>query len=569
MIIFKTVKYKNLLSSGNIFTEIDLTSNKTTLIVGENGSGKSSLLDALTFVLFNKPFRKINKSQLLNSITNKNLVVELDFEINKTNYRLVRGIKPSIFEIYKNNQLINQSADSKDYQEMLEKQILKINYKSFCQVVVLGSATFLPFMQLSSPQRREIIENLLDLQIFSIMNTLLKDKITSNKDLIKDCENSKNLLEQKITLSQEYLKKIDNNIQKNENNKKILIEEIDLKLSSIENDYNQTQDKIKKIKKKISGEDEYSKKYSEMQKLKNKIENNIDRIDEEINFFNDNDNCPTCKQNIENIFKEKSVEEKQKQISQLKEGLNKIDKSIKKVSEKLIEISSHKNSYNELLLHLNVLKNENSSLLKNKELICKQFDEIDINESIEENKKIIEYKNDLEKIESKYYELLEERNVLNASSILLKDGGIKTQIIKKYVPIINKSINKYLSMFNFYVKFELDEEFNEKIKSRHRDEFSYSSFSEGEKMKINLAILFTWRDIAKIRNSINTNLLIMDEVFDSSLDSNSTEDFMKILSDQDNKTNIVVISHKTEQLNDKFENIIRFKKIKNFSKVLQ
>lgn len=569
MIIFKTVKYKNLLSSGNIFTEIDLTSNKTTLIVGENGSGKSSLLDALTFVLFNKPFRKINKSQLLNSITNKNLVVELDFEINKTNYRLIRGIKPSIFEIYKNNQLINQSADSKDYQEMLEKQILKINYKSFCQVVVLGSATFLPFMQLSSPQRREIIENLLDLQIFSIMNTLLKDKIATNKDLIKDCENSKNLLEQKITLSQEYLKKIDNNIQKNENNKKILIEEIDLKLSSIENDYNQTQDKIKKIKKKISGEDEYSKKYSEMQKLKNKIENNLDRIDEEINFFNDNDNCPTCKQNIENIFKEKSVEEKQKQISQLKEGLNKIDKSIKKVSEKLIEISSHKNSYNELLLHLSVLKNENSSLLKNKELICKQFDEIDINESIEENKKIIEYKNDLEKIESKYYELLEERNVLNASSILLKDGGIKTQIIKKYVPIINKSINKYLSMFNFYVKFELDEEFNEKIKSRHRDEFSYSSFSEGEKMKINLAILFTWRDIAKIRNSINTNLLIMDEVFDSSLDSNSTEDFMKILSDQDNKTNIVVISHKTEQLNDKFENIIRFKKIKNFSKVLQ
>jgi len=569
MILFKKIRYKNLLSTGNNFTEIDLCGKKTTLIIGENGSGKSSILDALTFSLFNKPFRKINKSQLLNTITNKGLVVEIEFDISNVKYKVIRGIKPNIFEIYKNGNLLNQSADSKDYQEILEKQILKINYKSFCQVVVLGSATFLPFMQLSASQRREIIENLLDLQIFTTMNSLLKDKISENKDLLKDSENDLNLLKQKIKLSEEYLSKIKENAEKNNENKKNLIKEIDDKITSVKKEYEKSNKKIEKFKKKLEVENEYSKKYSKLQDLKNKISNNIDRVKDELNFFEKNDNCPTCKQVISEIFKQTSKEEKNNQIIEFQEGINKLQESIDEISQKLIKLADIKKEYNESLLNNNYLMNEHNSLQRNKSLLEKEVECQNNDEISDEMNEINRHKEELVKKEKIYYELIEEKNLLNTSHILLKDGGIKTKIIKKYIPIINKNINKYLSHFNFYVKFELDEEFNEIIKSRHRDEFSYSSFSEGEKMKINLSILFTWRAISKLRNSIHTNLLIMDEVFDSSLDSNSTEDFMKILNDMNENTNTIVISHKTEQLNDKFDNIIKFKKIKNFSKVVQ
>lgn len=569
MIIFSYVKWKNFLSTGNVFTTIILNKNKTTLIVGENGAGKSTILDALTFVLFGKSFRKINKPQLVNSINNKELLVEVEFTISNKNYKVIRGIKPNIFEIYKDGELINQSADAKDYQEILEKQILKINFKSFCQVVVLGSASFLPFMQLPAAQRREIIENLLDLQIFTTMNSLLKDKVSKNKDVIKECESNKNLLEQKIHLSKEYLKKVENNIEKTESSRKKVFEEIEQKIKSVKKDYDKSLKLLDKQKSKFKDEDKYNKKYSSLNNLKIKIENNISNTENEIIFFHKNDNCPTCNQTIDNTFKISSIEEKQKQVEEMKDGLAKMEESFNEVNKKLKEFSDIKVEYNKSLINIQMLMSEINSLNKNKKLFLNQIEEDNTQEALEESTKIAEYKKQLEEIQKQYYELIEERTILNASSILLKDGGIKTRIIKKYIPIINKNINRYLSALNFFVKFELDEEFNEIIKSRHRDEFSYSSFSEGERMKINLAILFTWRLISKMRNSINTNILIMDEVFDSSLDSNSTEDFMKILNDMNENTNTIVISHKTEQLNDKFDNIIKFKKIKNFSKVVQ
>lgn len=567
MINFSYVKWKNFLSTGNVFTTIPLNKNKTTLIVGENGAGKSTILDALTFVLFGKSFRKINKPQLVNSINNKGLLVEVEFTISNKTYKVIRGIKPNVFEIYKDGELINQSADSKDYQEILEKQILKINYKSFCQVVVLGSATYLPFMQLPAAQRREIIENLLDLQIFTTMNSLLKDKVSKNKDAIKECESNKNLIEQKIQLSEEYLKKVENNIEKTESSRKKILEEIEQKIKFVKKDYDKSLKLLNKQKSKFEDEDKYNKKYTSLNNLKIKIENNISNIEKEISFFRKNDNCPTCNQNIDNKFKNVSIEEKQKQVEEMKDGLDKMEESFIAVNKKLKEFSNIKNEYNKNLINIQMLMSETNSLNKNKELILKQIEEDNTQEALEESTKIVEYKKQLEEIQKQYYELIEEKTILNASSVLLKDGGIKTRIIKKYIPIINKNINRYLSALNFFVKFELDEEFNEVIKSRHRDEFSYSSFSEGERMKINLAILFTWRMISKLRNSINTNILIMDEVFDSSLDSNATDDFMKLINEQDNNSNVIIISHKTEQLNDKFENVITFKKVKNFSKV--
>lgn len=567
MINFSYVKWKNFLSTGNVFTTIPLNKNKTTLIVGENGAGKSTILDALTFVLFGKSFRKINKPQLVNSINNKGLLVEVEFVTSNKTYKVIRGIKPNVFEIYKDGELLNQSADAKDYQEILEKQILKINYKSFCQVVVLGSATYLPFMQLPAAQRREIIENLLDLQIFTTMNSLLKDKVSKNKDAIKECESNKNLIEQKIQLSEEYLKKVENNIEKTESSRKKILEDIDQKIKSVKKDYDKSLKLLNKQKSKFEDEDKYNKKYASLNNLKIKIENNISNIENEISFFHKNDNCPTCNQTIDNKFKNVSIEEKQKQVEEMKDGLNKMEESFTEVNKKLKEFSDIKVEYNKNLINIQMLMSETNSLNKNKELILNQIEEDNTQEALEESTKIVEYRKQLEEIQKQYYELLEERTILNASSVLLKDGGIKTRIIKKYIPIINKNINRYLSSLNFFVKFELDEEFNEVIKSRHRDEFSYSSFSEGERMKINLAILFTWRMISKLRNSINTNILIMDEVFDSSLDSNATDDFMKLINEQDNNSNVIIISHKTEQLNDKFENVITFKKIKNFSKV--
>ena len=567
MIIFKKIKWKNFLSTGNIFTSVDLTKNKTTLIVGENGAGKSTILDAITFALFGKSFRKINKPQLLNSITNSNLVVEIEFNISGTEYKIVRGIKPAIFEIYKDAVLMNQSSDARDYQNILERQILKINYKSFCQVVILGSATFLPFMQLSTPQRREIIENLLDLEIFTTMNTLLKDKMLENKENITSVLNNKSLIEEKIKLTKEniiYRKTDDAQIIEE---KKKLIEETNVSINDLQTKLIETNEKIKGLSVKIKDEAKYTKKEKTLNQFKIKIESNIENIQNEIKFFNENNNCPTCKQKIDDIFKNETLVEKQAKIDEYQDGLKKLQKEVDDNNTNLKQINTVKKQLQNFILEDSQLKIKIKSLEDYINSINKEILKLSKKTTQDQDDRIEEYENQLKVIEGEYNELVKRKNVLTVSSTLLKDSGIKSRIIKKYIPIINTLINKYLNSLNFFVKFELDEEFNEKIKSRYRDEFSYSSFSEGERMRINLAILFAWREISRMRNSINTNILIMDEVFDSSLDVNATDEFLKLINSQDEKSNIFVISHKTDQLNDKFQKIIRFKKIKNFSKI--
>lgn len=565
MICFETIRYKNFLSTGNVYTTISLNKNPTTLIVGENGAGKSTILDALTFALYNKSFRKIKKSQLINTITNKNTVVEIEFSIYSNKYKIVRGIKPNIFEIYKNNKLLNQSADSKDYQEILEKQILKINYKSFCQVVILGSATFLPFMQLPAAQRREIIENLLDLEIFTSMNSILKDKISNNKELIYKEESQIKILEDRISMIERYSEKLKKDKEKENNERKEKVKKYKSSIKKEQKLLEKLEIEIVSFSSFQQNENKLLQKYNKLNSLKSKIEVNLENTQKEIKFLSEHNDCPTCKQSIDIDFKNKTTNEKNKSIEEFENGLKQLIDNISVIEKDLKEIKKNKSKLDDLKIERNKVLIQIKSFEDNIKLL-----ENEVKNSVEENSlyDIDKTKEELKKSIDEYNRLSNDKNILSSLSIILKDGGIKSKIIKKYIPLINKQINLFLTNLNFYVKFELDEEFNEIIKSRHRDEFSYSSFSEGERMKINLAILFTWRIISKLRNSVNTNLLIMDEVFDSSLDSDSTEDFMKIINNFDTKTNIFIISHKTEQLNDKFDNIIKFKKVKNFSKVV-
>jgi DNA repair exonuclease SbcCD ATPase subunit len=569
MIIFENIKWKNFLSTGNVYTKINLSKNKNTLIIGENGAGKSTILDALTFALYNKPFRKINKGQLVNSINNKGAVVELEFSLYKNKYRIVRGIKPNIFEVYKNNGVINQNADSKDYQEYLEKHILKIGYKSFCQVVVLGSATFLPFMQLPAAQRREIVETLLDLQIFTTMNSVLKDKVQKNKEDFIRVEEQKRNIEEKIIIIKKYIEKREQESKESVEKKEKEIEKIDEIIISKKEELKKVEKEYHELSQDVSDDKKITNENTNLLLLREKINSKIDMVSEEIKFLETNDDCPTCKQRIEESFKLESIGDKNYKLKEYKDGLfllkEKIfnnEKEMQSLNESKEKLSKVKDQFKDISFDL-------SSTERMKKSIEAEIKSIKKKESTISNEEIKDSEEELIKINDIYNELIKNKDLYSASSVLLKDNGIKSRIIKKYIPIINKLINKYLSDLNFFVKFELDEEFNEVIKSRHRDEFSYSSFSEGERMKINLSILFTWRMISQLRNSINTNLLIMDEVFDSSLDSEATEDFMKLLNEFGDKTNVFIISHKTEQLNEKFDNIIRFKKQKNFSKIAQ
>jgi len=567
MIIFENIKWKNFLSTGNVYTKINLSKNKNTLIIGENGAGKSTILDALTFALYNKPFRKINKGQLVNSINNKGAVVELEFSLYKNKYKIVRGIKPNIFEVYKNGDLINQNADSKDYQEYLEKHILKIGYKSFCQVVVLGSATFLPFMQLPAAQRREIVETLLDLQIFTTMNTVLKDKVQKNKEDFIRTEEQKRNVEEKIIIIKKYIEKIEQESKESVENKEKEIEKIDEIIASKKEELKKVEKEYHELSQDISNDKKITNENTNLLMLREKIKSKIDMVSEEIKFLETNDDCPTCKQRIEESFKLESIEDKNDKLKEYKDGLFLLKEKIYNNEKEMQSLNESKEKLSKVKDRFRDISFDLSSTERMKKSIEAEIKSIKKKESTISNEEIKDSEEELVKINDIYNELVKKKDLYSASSVLLKDNGIKSRIIKKYIPIINKLINKYLSDLNFFVKFELDEEFNEVIKSRHRDEFSYSSFSEGERMKINLSILFTWRMISQLRNSINTNLLIMDEVFDSSLDSEATEDFMKLLNEFGDKTNVFIISHKTEQLNEKFDNIIRFKKQKNFSKI--
>ena len=566
MILFKKLKWKNLLSTGNVFTEINLCDKDMSLIVGQNGAGKSTILDALSFVLFGKPFRKINKPQLVNSITQKNMVVEIDFVIGSNEYKIIRGIKPTVFEVYQNGSLLNQSAEMKDYQELLEKQIIKVNHKSFCQVVILGSATFQPFMQLPGGQRREVIEDLLDLQIFTTMNSLLKDKVVTNNEEIFEVISQKKLLESKIEMTHQHLIEMQNNNEKLISEKKDLIKETSDHIKELKEKLNFVEDNLNAHKLEVEDNESISKKINKLNKLRHQIEGKVAMLNEDVKFFEEHSNCPTCKQNIEEQFRDKTISEKHDQIKDIENGLVKLTEEYDVAKARLDTIMNINNKIQNLEMKKIEFRTSMSSL--NNYILQLETEISNLNETYSQNTdvKIADFEIELKNIETKYNLLSEDKNILMAAGTLLKDSGIKSKIIKQYIPIINRLINKYLSAMDFFVSFELDEEFNETIKSRHRDDFTYASFSEGEKQKIDLALLFTWRAVAKLRNSINTNLLIMDEVFDSSLDINATEYLMNIIRDVSKDSNIIIISHK-EHMNEKFTNVIKFVKNKNFSQI--
>ena len=566
MIYIKKIRYKNLLSTGNVFTELDLCSKETTLIVGTNGAGKSTILDALSFALFGKPFRKINKPQLVNSITQKNMVVELEFSIGTVEYKIVRGIKPNVFEVYQNGKLLNQSAESKDYQEILEQQIIKVNYKSFSQVVVLGSATFQPFMQLSASQKREVIEDLLDLQIFSTMNSVLKDKVLQNSESISKNEYDRKLIQSKIELTEQHVFEMNTNTAQIVEDKNALMSKLTSEALSLIEEMKTYDKDISELEQSIKDNESISKKIETLSKLKHQIEAKKALMDHDIKFFNDHDNCPTCKQDIEEAFRHKTIEIKKDQIREIEESLKTLSEQYDRHNARLNEIMEVNNLIQSKRMEKIRCQTSISSIKTNVIQLKDDIEKIKEVKTVDKDEKISEYNKELDSIAVEYNELVEDKNILSAAGVMLKDNGIKAKIIKQYVPIINKLINKYLSAMDFFVSFELDENFNEKIKSRYRDDFTYSSFSEGEKQKIDLALLFTWRAIAKLRNSINTNILIMDEVFDSSLDQNSTEYLMNIIREVAKDSNIIIISHK-EHMNEKFNNVIKFIKTKNFSTI--
>lgn len=564
---FETVRYKNILSTGDAWTEVRLDSNKSTLIVGENGAGKSTMLDAICFALYGKPFRKINKPQLVNSINQKGMVVELNFRVGAASYIVKRGIKPAIFEIWKNGDLLNQDAAARDYQAYLEQNILKLNFKSFGQVVVLGSSTFVPFMQLPAASRREVIEDLLDIQIFTTMNTLLKERVTSNKENITDIKYKIDILDNKIESAKDHNESIRKIKQTEVKRIKERVKEqlaiIEAEESSIETVSVTMDDLVTSIADKSSEQ----KKLDDLDKIDSKLESRFKQITKEVKFYENHDNCPTCKQGIEHEFKEQTTlshMDKVKEIEgareQIAERRHKHTGRLSSISDIEDEISQHHLKVSEHRANVRFAKNT----LKG---IKKELDDAEQEVEAIDTSTISNLEQDLKAYHSTQETLFDDRETLSVVASMLKDGGIKTRIIKQYVPIMNKLINKYLAAMDFFVQFELDESFNETIKSRFRDVFSYASFSEGEKLRIDLALLFTWRAVSKLRNSVSTNLLIMDEIMDSSLDDAGTEEFLKIINELTADSNIFIISHKGDQLHDKFDHTIRFEKVKNFSRM--
>ena len=567
MILFKKLRWKNFLSTGNLFTELELDKHNTTLIVGENGAGKSTILDALSFCLFGKAFRNVNKPQLVNTITTKGLITEIEFSVGLNNYKIIRGLRPNIFEVYLNGSLLNQSAEMKDYQEILEKQILKINHKSFCQVVVLGSATFQPFMQLPGGRRREIIEDLLDLQIFTTMNQLLKLKIVTNNEKTSDILSEQKVINEKIKLIKQHMLETQNNNDQLIDDKIARIEETKLLIDEANSKLKILNDKVVELNALTEDESMLKVRIDKIKKLRVQLDHKISNLRNDINFLENHKNCPTCNQDIEEEFRSKSVDDRSKQITVIESNLPTLIEQFENTNKKVSEIMEIQSKITDNKMEQHQIKTRISSWIDYIDIIEQEMQSVVKKIQFQDDTKITDLEIELETFKNNFNELSEEKNILSIASSLLKDGGIKARIIKQYVPVINKLINKYLSAMDFFVQFELDEEFNETIKSRYRDDFSYASFSEGEKMRINLAILFTWRSVAKLRNSISTNLLIMDEVFDSSLDSNGTEEFMKILNQLTLDTNTFIISHKGDQLVDKFEHVIKFEKKQNFSKI--
>ena len=570
MIIFSKLRYRNLLSTGNVFTEINLNSHNTTLIVGENGAGKSTILDALSFGLFGKPFRKVNKGQLINTINSKGMVVEVSFSMGNKNYFVQRGAKPNLFNIYSDGVLVNNNANSADYQEEFEKHILKINHKTFSQIVVLGSASFVPFMQMSAANRRDVIEDLLDIQIFSKMNLLLKDKIATNKAICVETDYAVLGLKEKIELEEKHLLTLQTNNDDQINIKKAKIVEHEASIAEAEKDIAQYENKLKAY---VNLDQQHQLVLNKQMKLNSlfiQLTNKTNDLNKDITFFSTHNDCPVCQQGIGDQLKNDTIHDKQKKQHDIASAMVELQYKIDATNNTIKEwhqISRERDRWQ------NLIKDRNNDIVLCQRMIggvIADIRQLEKTQHIEDNTNRLAEMYAQSKIKCEYGEQLgKQKKTLESAAVLLKDTGIKTKIIRQYIPVINKLINKYLASMDFFVNFELDENFEEKIKSRFRDEFSYSSFSEGEKARLDLALLCAWRSISRLRNSASTNLLILDEVFDGSLDARGSEELIKILQELTGKSNVFVISHKTDSYHDKFDRVLRFEKQKNFSNVVE
>ena len=569
MILFEKIRWKNFLSTGNQFTEVDFTKNSTNLIIGTNGAGKSTVLDALTFSLFGKPFRKINKPQLINTVNEKDCRVEVEFTIGSSEWKVVRGIKPAIFEIWRNGDALDQSAAALDQQKWLEQTVLKMNYKSFTQIVILGSSTFVPFMQLPAAHRREVIEDLLDIKIFSSMNSVIKEKIRQVKEDIKVFELKKESLLDKVKMQESFIRELENRGKDNISNSKRKISDLDNEIEQYIGENSSLEEPLREHIQKQDTLIGYSEKLRKLGNLKGKISQKVSLITKEHKFFTENTVCPTCTQSIEETFRINRINDAQNKAKELQSGYLELEEAIKEEEERerqfttlSKEISKLTNGISQNNIKISGCRRQIRDLQSEIQTITEQLENRN-----SEHEKLESFKGNLK---TTYDELASRKDSINYYDFtysLLKDGGVKSKIIKKYLPLINQQVNRYLQMMDFYINFTLDEEFNETVQSPIHEDFSYASFSEGEKMRIDLSLLFTWREVARMKNSVNTNLLIMDEVFDSSLDGFGTEEFLKIIRYVIKDANIFVISHKTG-LEDKFESVIKFEKVKGFSRMM-
>tara|TARA_B110000285_G_scaffold123434_1_gene139499 strand:+ start:23753 stop:25471 length:1719 start_codon:yes stop_codon:yes gene_type:complete len=569
MIKFEYVRWRNFLSTGNAFTEINVCKSPTTLVVGSNGSGKSTFIDAICFALFNKPFRKIKVGQLINSINMKDALVEVEFSIGSSQYKVRRGLKPNLFEIYQNNILINQDAATKDYQEFLEKQILKLNYKSFTQIVVLGSSTFIPFMQLPAPHRREIIEDLLDIQIFTRMNDILRGELLQVGSEYKDAESKLSVVRQSIDLQEDYLERVDEQRKKSTQEINERIVKAKNSIHEYAEEVSEKQRTIAELQRSIEDEESITRRKNKVNSLQDQMKRTQKKVANDITFYRDNDECSTCKQDIPVSFKEDVIKARTAKLQEIEVASVDLDRKWDDANTRLNEIHEvqkkvtwQQQSINDRQVRIQA---ENRSI-KEWNTDIERANAIASNDE-EHQQKLVSMREEERQVSDTKNILNDQRYYSEISANLLKDTGIKTKIINQYLPVINHYVNHFLQALDFFVQFNLDGSFKETIKSRHRDDFSYASFSEGEKLRIDLSLLFTWRTIAKMKNSTNTNLLILDEVFDSSLDANGTEEFLKILNTMDKGINAFVISHKGDTLFDKFTNTLRFEKPNNYSRI--
>lgn len=569
MILFKKIRFKNFLSTGNQYTEIDFTKSNTNLIVGNNGAGKSTLLDALCFSLYGRGFRKINKPQLINSVNEKDCRVEVEFSIGNIEWKIVRSIKPSLFEIWRNGSVLDQTSAALDQQKWLEQNVLKMNFKSFTQIVILGSSTFVPFMQLATSHRRDVIEDLLDIKIFSSMNTVIKEKIRQSKEEVKVLELKKESLLDKVKMQQSFIEELENRGKKDIDDKNVSIMSLSEEIGYLMEENSSIEEPLRehiREQDKLVG---YAEKLRKLGNLKGKISQKVSTITKEHKFFTENTVCPTCTQSIEETFRINKINDAQNKAKELQSGYKELEEAIKEEEERerqftalSKEISKLTNGISQNNIRINGLRRQIRNVEKEIQVLTENL----ANRN-SEHEKLESFKDNLK---TTYDELASKKDKINYydfSYSLLKDGGVKSKIIKKYLPLINQQVNRYLQMMDFYINFTLDEEFNETVQSPIHEDFSYASFSEGEKMRIDLALLFTWREVARFKNSVNTNLLIMDEVFDSSLDGFGTEEFLKIIRYVIKDANIFVISHKTG-LEDRFESVIKFEKIKGFSRMV-